>query len=321
MLKKVIIIVGSLLFLVYASYVGYEYYNNNKSLNSLIKIKVSLEGNYNASNKNIDTLNKTIEDIKVEKEEIKTQIAEREESLAQVNNQITVKQAAILAEQQRRREAETKLQISTGSGNKVAYLTFDDGPSSYTSKVLDILQEYGVKATFFVNGRSDNYSLNMYRRIVNEGHSIGNHTYSHRFANIYKSVSAFDDDFNNLQYLIYNTTGVTMDIMRFPGGSNNTTSNNYNYGIMDTLTVKYKNLGYKYFDWNSSAGDTGAGATTTSVINKITNECRYKNFVIILMHDSMWTTPNALPTVIQNLTGLGFRFEKLSHTTTTIQFK
>jgi peptidoglycan/xylan/chitin deacetylase (PgdA/CDA1 family) len=187
--------------------------------------------------------------------------------------------------------------------------------------VLDILKKYNIKATFFVTGREDANSLSIYRRIVNEGHSIGNHTYTHKYQNIYISETAFDNDFNRLQDLILRTTGITMDIMRFPGGSNNTISNSYCSGIMNTLKQKYKNLGYTYFDWNASAGDTWEGSTTSYVINNVTNQSRNKSFVIILMHDSMATTPNSLEIIIQNLTGFGFKFSSLSSNTPTIQFK
>jgi peptidoglycan/xylan/chitin deacetylase (PgdA/CDA1 family) len=215
----------------------------------------------------------------------------------------------------------TKVVISSGNGSKVAYLTFDDGPSAYTNRVLDILKKYNVKATFFVNGREDAISLNIYRRIINEGHVLGNHIYTHKYQNIYTSVETFDNEFNRLQDLILRTTGVTMDIMRFPGGSNNGVSNSYSPNIMNTLTLRYKSLGYTYFDWNVSAGDTWEGSTAPYVINNITSQSRNKSFVIVLMHDSMPTTPASLETVIQNLTSFGFRFSSLSSSTPVIQFK
>ena len=318
MVKKIGVIVVVILFLAYSSFVGYQYYNNYKSLNSLIKTKVALESDYNSKNGKITTLEKRIADLNVEKEAIKVKIIEQENNLKLTNDKIAVRQAEI----SNSRELQLKVNIKNGVGTKMAYLTFDDGPTGYTSTVLNILNEYGIKATFFVNGKEDAYSLGMYRRIVNEGHSIGNHTYYHNYQTNYSSVDAFNHNFNRLQTLILNTTGVTMDIMRFPGGSNNATANSYSAGIMDVLTSRYRILGYSYFDWNSSAGDTApSGVTTSSVINKITNECRYKSYVIVLMHDSLPTTPTALEPVILNLASFGFKFRALSSSSSVIQFK
>lgn len=321
MVKKIIHIFVCCLLFCYALFVGYQYYTNSNSLNDLIQMRTTLQKDIKLSENKIEGLKTTLTSIQTEKEEIKTQIIEQETAISQTVSKVNAKQAAIAAERARRNAALIKAKISSGDGSKWAYLTFDDGPSGYTGRVLDILQEYGIKATFFVNGRTDANSLNIYRRIVNEGHAIGNHTYSHQYVNIYSSVNGFDNDFNSLQNLILNTTGVTMDIMRFPGGSNNGVSNSYSSGIMNLLTSRYRDLGYAYFDWNSSAGDTGAGATTTSVINNVTNQCYNKDYAIILMHDSKGTTPGALPTIIHNLTNLGFKFDKLSNSTPAIQFK
>jgi peptidoglycan/xylan/chitin deacetylase (PgdA/CDA1 family) len=305
MIKKICKITLIILFFSYFLFVGYQYYNNNKNLNGLIKTKDLLNDNYQFSITKVEALEQNINNINVEKENINNIIKEQENGLKQVNDKIADRTA--------------KRHISSGS--KVAYLTFDDGPSSYTNRVLDILKNYNIKATFFVNGREDTTSLNIYRRIVNEGHSIGNHTYTHKYQNVYTSVSAFDNDFNRLQDLILRTTGETMDIMRFPGGSNNTISNSYNPNIMNTLTLRYKSLGYTYFDWNVSAEDTWEGATTSYVVNNITSQSRNRKFVIILMHDSMSTTPTSLENIIQNLISLGFKFLPLSSSTPVIQFK
>ena len=110
---------------------------------------------------------------------------------------------------------------------KIAYLTFDDGPSINTGKILDILKRYDIKATFFVVGRSDDNSKNLYKRIVKEGHAIGNHTYSHEYKTLYSSEENFLSDFKKLEHHIYDITGIKMDIMRFPGGSNTIIPNKY----------------------------------------------------------------------------------------------
>jgi peptidoglycan/xylan/chitin deacetylase (PgdA/CDA1 family) len=294
------------LILGYSILIGYQYYSNSKSFNDFTNLSNSLMNSYKSTSDKVKFLEKNLNDINTEKDSLSSTIKEAENNLKELNDKVALK---------------TKQVIGSGKGSKVAYLTFDDGPSPYTNRVLNILKEYNIKATFFVNGRADATSLSVYRRIVNEGHSIGNHTYTHKFQNIYTSVQAFDNDFNNLQDLILNTTGVTMDIMRFPGGSNNAISNSYSVGAMNMLTTKYKSMGYTYFDWNVSAGDSWEDATASYVIDRITSQCRYKTFAIILMHDSRSTTPDALESVIQTLTSYGFKFMPLSSSTPVIQFK
>jgi hypothetical protein len=105
---------------------------------------------------------------------------------------------------------------------KVAYLTFDDGPSKLTPMILDILKAKNVKATFFVIGKDDFQSNQLLIRMVREGHSIGVHSWSHKYQVIYQSEQSFMDDFNRLKDHIYQVTGVQPRICRFPGGLNNT---------------------------------------------------------------------------------------------------
>ena len=107
---------------------------------------------------------------------------------------------------------------------KRVYLTFDDGPSSNTSKILDILKEKNVKATFFVVGRLSDTTTPMYKRIVDEGHSIGMHSYTHKYDEIYKDTDSFIYDVEKIQLLIYEQTGIMSKLYRFPGGSSNTVS-------------------------------------------------------------------------------------------------
>ena len=99
------------------------------------------------------------------------------------------------------------------------YLTFDDGPSSNTAAILDTLAQYNVKATFFVVGKEDEESQEMYKRIVNEGHTLGMHSYSHKYSVIYDSLENFEDDFTKIQNYLYDITGEDCHYYRFPGGS------------------------------------------------------------------------------------------------------
>ena len=137
---------------------------------------------------------------------------------------------------------------------KVVYLTFDDGPSAYTSELLDVLDAYGAKATFFVVGSG---SGNMMRQIVKRGHSIGIHTVSHDYGQIYSSPEAYFDDLMKMQSIIYDHTGVKTTLMRFPGGSSNLVSRHSCEGIMTFLTQAVQDAGFQYFDWNVYSGDAG----------------------------------------------------------------
>lgn len=140
----------------------------------------------------------------------------------------------------------------------VIYLTFDDGPSNITSKVLDILKEEEVKTTFFV---TNNGSDNLIKRIVNEGHTIALHTASHNYSQVYSSIEAYFEDLNIVHDRVLRLTGIDSKYIRFPGGSSNTVSKNYSKGIMTSLSYEVLNQGYRYFDWNVSSGDAGAAKT------------------------------------------------------------
>ncbi|MCI7469171.1 MAG: polysaccharide deacetylase [Lachnospiraceae bacterium] len=180
------------------------------------------------------------------------------------------------------------------------YLTFDDGPSKNTDKILDILDDYSVKATFFVNGRTDKHSLKMYKRIVNEGHTIGMHSYTHKYSDVYASEKAFEKDFFRIRNLIYDTTGVKSMYYRFPGGSSNKVSNTNMSDLIRFLDKEH----VEYFDWNVMSGDATSNELKSSEIieNVMSDVVKYKTSVV-LMHDAANkdTTVAALPELIQKL--------------------
>ena len=195
----------------------------------------------------------------------------------------------------------------------IAYLTFDDGPSENTEEILNILDYYNVKATFFVI-----YHSNMeeqYREIVNRGHTIALHTYTHDYSKVYKSETAFFNEITRISDYVYSVTGVRSRMIRFPGGSSNTVSNKYCPGIMDKLKVTVPQSGYVYHDWNV---DTGDGASNNMATEKILNNVkatltRYRN-PDVLMHDGgeiKHTTVEALPEVIEYIYSQGYRMERL----------
>lgn len=194
--------------------------------------------------------------------------------------------------------------------DKTMYLTFDDGPSEKTSKVLDILKEYNIKATFFVVGRTDEKSKDLMRRIVNEGHQIGVHSYSHVYNKIYSSVSAYLDDFYKMYQLIYETTGVKPQIFRFPGGS----INSYNTGIYQEIIAEMNRRGFVFYDWNISSGDANSKASEMSIKQSVLTNIEKYSRGIILMHDASTksTTVAALPSIIEGLKNKGYNFGVLT---------
>lgn len=204
--------------------------------------------------------------------------------------------------------------------SKVCYLTFDDGPSlTNTERILDILAEYDIKATFFViNHKGDEFD-DIYRRIVREGHTIGIHSYSHDYKNIYASVDAFLKDFNRISSKIEKLTGVKPNIFRFPGGSINT----YNTNIYIPLAAEMLRRGYVYYDWNVGSGDASYTCVPKSEIyNNVLNGMYESGESIVLMHDSKekTTTADALPDIIEQLLSEGYEFKKLDNDVKPIVF-
>ena len=209
---------------------------------------------------------------------------------------------------------------SDESGNGVIYLTFDDGPSisGSTKKILDILKEENVKATFFVTGYP-NYEL--LKREYDEGHTIALHTTSHNYSKIYSSVENYFNDLYAIQNYVEKSIGVKSYIMRFPGGSNNTVSNSYNYGIMNTLTNMVVNKGFTYFDWNVSAADAGGCTTSSCVYNSIVNGLSKSRVNVVLIHDTKMYSADALSDVIKYAKENNYVFKKIDSSTNPVRFK
>ena len=194
-------------------------------------------------------------------------------------------------------EEPAKINPVKSSGKKV-YLTFDDGPSSNTDQILDILKDYDVKATFFVVGKTDERSVKAYQRIVEEGHTLAMHSYSHRYDEIYESKEAFARDLNSLQEHLYETTGVWPRIYRFPGGSSNTVSKVDMQELIEYLT----DIGITYFDWNVASGDAVSRTLPAeTIVNNCLSGIEKQKESVILMHDASkkGTTIEALPQIIE----------------------
>lgn len=199
-----------------------------------------------------------------------------------------------------------------------AYLTFDDGPSDNTPRILDILKEKGVKATFFVIGQEGKEAEAIYRRIVEEGHTLAMHSYSHKYNEIYASVDAFAEDMTHLQTYLAEVTGVTPTIMRFPGGSSNHVSS-----LPMEEFIRYANeKGLTYFDWNVMSGDaTGQAYMPEELIENVMKDAVRYQSAVVLMHDAATKAPTAeaLAPMIDRLREAGFALLPIDEDTEPVQ--
>ena len=180
------------------------------------------------------------------------------------------------------------------------YLTFDDGPSVYTEEILDILDQYGVKATFFVVGKENEASQEALVQIVERGHSLGMHSYTHKYVEIYSSVESFAEDFVKIRSYLEEVTGVTSSIYRFPGGSSNTISNVDMWEFADYL----ESWNVCFYDWNVASGDgSSRQLSVTELVKNSLEGVASRETSIILLHDaaSKRTTVDALPAIIEGI--------------------
>lgn len=205
------------------------------------------------------------------------------------------------------------------SNVKKVYLTFDDGPSTHTEEILRILKENDVKATFFVIGKTDDYSKQMYNKIVEEGHTLAMHSYSHDYSSIYSSVKAFKDDLNKIENLLTDVTGQKPKYYRFPGGSSNTVSK---VDIKKLITyLNEENI--TYFDWNVVNGDAESSKPVpkNKLVKNVMTGIKNYNSCIVLMHDAepKETTVEALPEIIRRIKKQGAQMLPIDENTKVVQ--
>ena len=209
-------------------------------------------------------------------------------------------------------QAQTQWRTKT-DGTKTIWLTFDDGPSANTEKVLDILDRYGVKATFFVTDEEPSYAY-MIKEAYDRGNTIGLHSYTHAYS-IYAIEDTFFNDLDQIGAVVKGQIGYVPCFIRFPGGASNTVSAKYSKGIMTKLTQDVQERGYQYFDWNISCGDGAAGHTADELAAYATDNADYTN-VMLLMHDSAGheATVDALPAIIEHYQQEGYTFKAIDRT-------
>ncbi len=201
---------------------------------------------------------------------------------------------------------------------KMIYLTFDDGPSPRTGEILDILKKHNIKATFFVIKSKDEY-IPFMKRAVEEGHTIGVHSYTHEYRDIYSSVDAYLDDFTRCYNYIYDNTGYEPTIYRFPGGS----VNNYNASTRRDIVAEMGRRGYVYFDWNVESNDSSSNMSSSTIYNNVINGCKNKNRAVIIFHDSTSkkSTVQALENIITTLKSDGWQFAALDNEVKPVIFR
>ena len=183
---------------------------------------------------------------------------------------------------------------ATYNNEKIAYLTFDDGPSmSVTPKVLDILKSENIKASFFVIGKSVEAHPEIVKRAYDEGHYIANHSYSHNNSSLYKNSESFINEIQKTDLAIGKAIGINdycSSIFRFPNG------------FMASMYKKEKEkaislllqIGYAYIDWNCLNNDSMKKYTNQQLLNNLKQSCKDKNTLVILMHDTKDVSDSSL---------------------------
>lgn len=220
----------------------------------------------------------------------------------------------ILEEEEAEKAAEKARKIAEAKG--VIYLTFDDGPSEYTNSLLDTLNKYDVKATFFVTGFGDDAVI---KREYDEGHTVALHTLSHNYAHIYANLDNYFGDLAGISNRVKNITGVESKILRFPGGSSNTVSRRYDgkTRIMSTLTREVEARGYHYFDWNVDSDDAGRAKDAGTVYNNVISRL-HDGQNVILQHDVKPYSVEAVGAIIEYALSNNYVFDTISMETPVV---
>lgn len=204
----------------------------------------------------------------------------------------------------------TAAELSPAEEEKVVYLTFDDGPSIYSSRILDTLESYDAKATFFLVGDSisEDYEEVIYRMEA-EGHAIGLHCSCHDYNQLYESMDSCTASILSERELLLASYGIETDLCRLPGGSTNIFIND-----RDEVIASLHNEGLRIFDWNVSAEDSVGIPSAESIMDNIFPEVYNYQEPIILLHDGVGNklTADLLPGIMKELSENGYKFKSLA---------
>ena len=203
----------------------------------------------------------------------------------------------------------------------VVCLTFDDGPSyDSTPQILEILDRNNVKATFFVVGFGEK-KYDLVKQMVEDGHQIGYHGYTHEYSKVYKSVDSVMENFYKIESLVTDVTWIdSTKIVRFPGGSSNTVSKRYCWGVVTEAAERLLEEGYQYFDWNVDSQDAGGAENSEEVYKNVISGLKPGRTNIVLMHDSTGNqkTVDALQRIIDYCLENGYEFRTITKDTTAV---
>ena len=289
-----------------------------ESANSEIaELKQNIENEQQSSS----SLMKKLEEVKKEKAKLEKQLEKLKKKQKKSGNEVSSKVTTTKKENKKQKKYPSISVPLANNGKKVCYLTFDDGPSNNTLKIIDILDKYGIKATFFVTLTGKTSYI---KKIHQSGNAIGLHTASHNYSKIYSSKKAYYADLKKVSDEVLKQTGVESKIIRFPGGSSNSIGNKYSKNIMKKLMAGVEKKGYAYFDWNIDSGDASRARPTASyIMSNIKQSVNKQKNICILMHDTgpKSGTVEALPEMIEWLAAKGYRFEVLTTESPTFHHK
>lgn len=290
----------------------FSVYWQNIILIAALIVFLLFTGKFIIDQKNLSDEKRTAETVSAGNQKINSDITEEQEEQGKTEEQQGQKQQG----EQNKQGEQQKEQKACG---KRAYLTFDDGPTAQTGEILDILKENNVKATFFVVGKDESY-YDMYRRIVEEGHTLALHSYTHDYNTIYASKDNFVNDIEELRNLLYDVTGVTCNYYRFPGGSSNTVTKVSTDELIEYLDEE----GIVYFDWNALNNDAVIdGQSPEQLVANILKDALVHDDTIILMHDieCRHETVESLQMLIDRLQEEGYELLPIDENTPLIQQK
>lgn len=315
LLTAALVVVGLAFFKKTQQYqeINAKLYDNNGSLADITSEIEAYKSQLDEYSSQIDAQQRSNSEL-----QSKLDAAEQEKKRLQEENSSIRKELEQLAAKKKAERLASLLSLGAAlqSGemptDKVCYLTFDDGPSDNTLRILDILAKYNnIKATFFVVGTA---KLEYLPQIHNAGHTVGLHTNTHKYEVIYASEVNYLTDLQAISQAVEQRIGIKTAVVRFPGGGSNMISKDYCPGIMTRLSQRLPSMGYSYFDWNVDSCDAGSAANNAAAIARnVLSQAENKKAICVLMHDTSAknATVQALPTIIEGLINMGFKFEPL----------
>lgn len=241
-----------------------------------------------------------------------------------VNAQKPVPNTIASSQNSHNAQSSSKDSVLPSPGKKIAYLTFDDGPSEYTPQLLKILKENNVKATFFITfmGKDTPEKRSWIKLEADDGHALGVHSWTHNYSIVYANEDSFVQDFNTMNDIIISATGVQPKVCRFPGGIGNSVFIKASKGKikMSKLVADVNTMGFKAFDWNAGGEDARTPyPTKDQLVQDVLKDSKNRDNVVILLHDIHKFTVEAVPDIIKQLKSQGYTFDKLTPESKTVQ--